>query len=62
MQSRAVIKQAKGMLMARSPEMSAEDAFDLLRKASQRENVKLCDIAQRLATAGMVTPGAARLR
>lgn len=48
MQSRAVIEQAKGILMARSPEMSAEDAFDLLRKASQQENVKLRDIAQRL--------------
>ena len=48
MQSRAVIEQAKGILMARSPELSAEDAFDLLRKASQRENVKLRDIAQRL--------------
>jgi len=48
MQSRAVIEQAKGILMARSPQLSAEDAFDLLRKASQRENVKLRDIAQRL--------------
>jgi len=36
MQSRAVIEQAKGILMARSPQVSAVDAFDLLRKASQR--------------------------
>ena len=48
MRSRAVIEQAKGILMARSPEMSADDAFDVLRKASQRENVKLRDIAQRI--------------
>ncbi len=43
MRSRAVIEQAKGMLMARSPELSADDAFDILRRASQRENVKLRD-------------------
>ena len=48
MQSRAVIEQAKGILMARSPNLTADDAFDLLRKASQRENVKLRDIAQRM--------------
>jgi GAF domain-containing protein len=48
MRSRAVIEQAKGMLMARSPELSADDAFDLLRRASQRENVKLREIAQRI--------------
>ncbi|MBW3546582.1 MAG: GAF and ANTAR domain-containing protein [Actinobacteria bacterium] len=48
MQSRAVIEQAKGMLMAKSPELSPDDAFDLLRRASQRENVKLRDIAQRI--------------
>jgi GAF domain-containing protein len=48
MQSRAVIEQAKGILMARSPHLDAEEAFDVLRKASQRENVKLRDIAQRI--------------
>ena len=48
MKTRAVIEQAKGMIMARSPELTADDAFDLLRKASQRENVKLRVIAQRL--------------
>ena len=48
MKSRAVIEQAKGMLMARSPDLSADDAFDVLRRASQRENVKLREIAQRL--------------
>jgi GAF domain-containing protein len=48
MRSRAVIEQAKGILMARSPELSPDEAFDLLRRASQRENVKLREIAQRL--------------
>ena len=48
MRSRAVIEQAKGGLMARSPHMSADEAFDVLRKASQRENVKVRDIAQRI--------------
>ena len=48
MQSRAVIEQAKGMLMAGSPGLSPDGAFDLLRQASQRENVKLRDIAQRV--------------
>jgi len=48
MQSRAVIEQAKGVLMARSPKMTADEAFDVLRKASQRENLKVRDIAQRI--------------
>lgn len=48
MRSRAVIEQAKGMLMARAPDRSPDDAFDILRRASQRENVKLRDIAQRI--------------
>jgi GAF domain-containing protein len=48
MQSRAVIEQAKGMLMAQSPKLDPDAAFDLLRRASQRENVKLRDIAQRI--------------
>jgi GAF domain-containing protein len=47
MRSRAVIEQAKGMLMARS-KLTPDESFDLLRKASQRENVKLRDIAQRI--------------
>jgi len=48
MRTRAVIEQAKGMLMAQSPGLDAEGAFDLLRRASQRENVKLRLIAQRI--------------
>jgi AmiR/NasT family two-component response regulator len=48
MKSRAVIEQAKGMLMASSPGLDADGAFSLLRRASQRENVKLREIAQRI--------------
>lgn len=48
MQSRAMIEQAKGMLMAQSPGITADDAFDLLRRASQRENVKLREVAMRI--------------
>ncbi len=47
MQSRAAIEQAKGILMAQS-NVGPDDAFDLLRKASQRENRKLREIAQDL--------------
>lgn len=47
MTSRATIEQAKGILMARTP-MSPDEAFDLLRKASQRENRKLRDIADEI--------------
>lgn len=50
LETRAVIEQAKGILMARAPDLTADDAFDLLRRASQRENVKLREIAQRLVS------------
>ena len=45
MQSRAVIEQAKGVLMAQR-RVDADGAFDLLRDASQRYNRKLRDIAR----------------
>jgi GAF domain-containing protein len=44
MESRAVIEQAKGVLMAQR-HVSAEQAFETLREASQRYNRKLRDIA-----------------
>jgi GAF domain-containing protein len=44
MDSRAVIEQAKGVLMAQR-HIDADEAFDVLREASQRFNRKLCDIA-----------------
>ena len=54
MASRAVIEQAKGILMAQR-DCSADEAFDMLRRASQRENVKLRDVAQRIV--GSVVAG-----
>jgi GAF domain-containing protein len=48
MKSRATIEQAKGMLMARSPNLTPDDAFKILSKASQRENRKVRDIAQQI--------------
>jgi AmiR/NasT family two-component response regulator len=47
MASRAVIEQAKGVLMVQQG-VDADAAFDLLRIVSQRENVKLREVAQRL--------------
>jgi GAF domain-containing protein len=44
MESRAVIEQAKGVLMAQR-RVDAEKAFEILREASQRYNRKLRDIA-----------------
>lgn len=44
MDSRAVIEQAKGVLMAQR-RVDAEQAFEILREASQRYNRKLRDIA-----------------
>jgi GAF domain-containing protein len=45
--SRAEIEQAKGILMAES-HISADQAFDVLRRASQRNNVKLRVIARQI--------------
>lgn len=47
MESRAVIEQAKGVLM-RDRSCTEEEAFDLLVSASQRANRKLRDVAQAL--------------
>ncbi len=51
--SRDVIGQAKGILMERL-EITPEDAFDLLRRSSQRLNVKLRDVARGLAETGEI--------
>ena len=45
--SRAVIDMARGILMNQQG-IDADAAFDVLRRASQRENVKLREIARRL--------------
>jgi transcriptional regulator with GAF, ATPase, and Fis domain len=47
-QSRDVIGQAKGILMARSG-ATDEEAFAVLKAASQRLNLKLRDVAERVA-------------
>ena len=44
LKSRPVIDQAKGMIMAREG-VNADEAFDILRRASQRQNRKLRDLA-----------------
>ena len=46
MKSRAVIEQAKGILMAQG--RTADEAFQILVRASQRENVKLREVATEL--------------
>lgn len=46
-ETRDIIGMAKGILMAREG-IDAEAAFDMLRAASQAENLQLRDIAQRL--------------
>jgi GAF domain-containing protein len=50
LQSRDVIGQAKGILMARH-DVDAATAFDMLRSSSQHANLKLRDVAQRLVDA-----------
>jgi hypothetical protein len=47
MQSRAAIEQAKGVLIARD-RCSPDQAFDILKRISQSQNVKLHEIAQRI--------------
>jgi GAF domain-containing protein len=47
MAHRAVIEQAKGILMG-AQRFGPDEAFALMVKASQRENVKLREIAQRI--------------
>jgi GAF domain-containing protein len=46
-ESRDVIGQAKGVLMAREG-VSADDAFQMLRSISQSNNIKLREVAQRV--------------
>ena len=58
LQSRDLIGQAKGILMERE-KVTAEEAFELLRKASQKLNRKVRDLAEEIATTGE-TPTALR--
>lgn len=47
LRSRDIIGQAKGLLMAREG-VDAEEAFDMLKRASQRLNIKLRDVATKM--------------
>lgn len=47
--TRDVIGQAKGIIMARRG-VTAEQAFDILRKTSQELNIKLVDVAETLTS------------
>lgn len=47
--SRDVIGQAKGILMERY-DINAIEAFDLLRRLSQEDNIKLAEIAERVVS------------
>jgi hypothetical protein len=51
-----VIEQAKGIVMAREG-CGPEEAFDLLRRASQRSNVPVRELAARIV---VMTAGASR--
>lgn len=51
LRSRDVIGQAKGILMAQQG-VDEDKAFDMLRRASQRLNVKLRDLATEVAQSG----------
>ena len=47
---RDVLGMAKGLIMAHR-HCSGDEAFDVLRRASQRENVKVWQIADRMVSA-----------
>lgn len=53
--TRELIGQAEGILMERE-RVSADQAFDILRRASQHLNVKLRDVAQHLVDTGENLP------
>lgn len=55
LQSRAVIEQAKGMLMASNRGLTPDQAFSMLRSASQRENVKLRNVAKQIVERSRAT-------
>jgi GAF domain-containing protein len=56
MRSRAVIEQAKGIIMA-DKHVGADEAFDQLVQLSQQLNVKLRDVATRLVEERTKPPG-----
>jgi GAF domain-containing protein len=56
--TRDVIGQAKGILMSRSG-VDEDRAFDMLRSASQRMNIKLVRVAERIAAGQPLSGGSA---
>jgi GAF domain-containing protein len=54
MESRAVIEQAKGILMGQR-KCSADEAFDILVRLSQQSNRKLREVAQALVESALLT-------
>lgn len=56
MASRATIEQAKGVLAAQTG-CTPDEAFEMLRAASQRENVKLRTVADRIVASVAKTSG-----
>jgi hypothetical protein len=54
--SREVIGQAEGILIERE-RITADQAFGVLRRASQHLNIKLREVAQHLVDTGEVPPG-----
>jgi GAF domain-containing protein len=56
LQSRDVIGQAKGILMERH-RITDDEAFEMLKRASQKLNVRLAGVAERVAQTGE-SPGA----
>ncbi len=51
LRTRDTIGQAKGILMARQG-VTADQAFDMLRRGSQRLNIKLAELARRVTEGG----------
>jgi hypothetical protein len=56
LESRDVIGQAKGILMAKH-RVNAVEAFTMLRETSQARNTKLRQLAQQVADTGALPPG-----
>jgi AmiR/NasT family two-component response regulator len=52
--SRDLIGQAKGMLMQRF-DIGSQQAFELLSRLSQEDNIKLRAVAERLFNTGTIT-------
>ena len=58
-ESQPVIEQAKGVLMAES-HCSSDQAFDMLRRASQRQNIRVRDLATQIVARASTGSGRGR--